>query len=221
MTKIPLRSKVLNKNDQIAQEIRIQLHSQKIWSINLIGSPGSGKTSLLEASLKLLDNRCKCAVIEGDVKTDNDMERIRALGIPAVQIQTGGACHLNAEQVKNEFPHLPLADTNLIIIENVGNLICPVGFDLGEDCRAVVISISEGEDKPLKYPSAFATADVMIITKSDLSPYVDVSPKKLEANALSINPKLNVFCTSAKTGEGIEHFTNFLLHSCNSSLRQK
>jgi hydrogenase nickel incorporation protein HypB len=207
----------LSKNDQIAQEIRSQLHSLGIWTINLIGSPGSGKTTLLEAVFPYFVEARKCAVIEGDVKTDRDMQRIAAYGVPAVQIQTEGACHLNAEQIKNELSQLPLSDINLLIIENVGNLICPVAFDLGEDCRAIVISVSEGEDKPLKYPSAFASANIVIITKIDLAHYVDVDPQDLKANALSINPGLEVFLTSAKTGTGIEKFADFLLHIRNNS----
>lgn len=213
MSKINLRSKVLSKNDEIAQDIRSQLKAQGIWSINLIGSPGSGKTSLLEAVFPRLDKKRKCAVIEGDVKTDNDMKRIAALGIPAVQIQTNGACHLNAEQIRSELPHLPLPEINLLVIENVGNLICPVSYDLGENCRVIVISVSEGEDKPLKYPSAFFSADVIVITKTDLAPYVDVEPQALGANALSINPKLRIFNTSAKTGKGIGQFADFLIEN--------
>ena len=220
MPKISLKSKVLSKNDHIAQEIRSQLHSLGIWTINLIGSPGSGKTSLLEAVFSYFDDTGTCAVIEGDVKTDNDMQRIAARGVPAVQIQTEGACHLNAEQIKNKLSQLPLTEIKLLIIENVGNLICPVAFDLGEDSRAIIISVPEGVDKPLKYPSAFASADVMVITKIDLAPYVDVSPLELKTNALSINPGLEVFCTSAKTGIGLEKFANFLLHTRKKSTQQ-
>ena len=210
MTKVTLKRKVLSKNDKIALEIRSRLHEEGIWSINLIGSPGSGKTSLLEAVFQRLDNKDTCAVIEGDVKTDNDMQRIVALGVSAVQIQTEGACHLNAEQISRELSKLPLSDISLLVIENVGNLICPVAFDLGENCRAIVISVTEGEDKPLKYPSAFVSADVIVVTKSDLAPYVDVSPQQLCANALSVNPNLRVFVTSAKTGERIDAFASFL-----------
>jgi len=215
MAKISLESKVLGKNDLIADEIRSQLQNEGIWSINLIGSPGSGKTSLLEAVFRHPDNKSRYAVIEGDVKTDNDMKRIAAMGVAAVQIQTDGACHLNAQQVKRELPKLPLSGISLLVIENVGNLICPVSYDLGENCRAIVISITEGEDKPLKYPSAFVSADVVVITKSDLAPYVDVSPEGLSANALSINPNLKVFVTSAKTGEGMDDFAAFLSRSHN------
>jgi len=211
--KIQLKSKVLSKNDRIAEEIRSRLQAAGIWSINLIGSPGSGKTTLLEAVFTQRDDSSGAAVIEGDVKTDNDTRRILALGVPSVQIQTNGACHLQAEQVQAELANVPLDDINLLVVENVGNLICPVAYDLGENCRAVVLSVTEGEDKPLKYPSAFFSADVMVITKVDLAPYVDVQPQKLKTYALSINPKLDIFITSAKTGEGIGQFTDFLFHN--------
>jgi len=211
MTEIKVRSRVLAKNDAIADRISGKLHRRGIWCINLIGSPGSGKTALLEAVFSRLGGETGCAVIEGDVKTDNDMRRIAALGVPAVQIETQGACHLNADMVERVLDELPLDETRLLVIENVGNLICPVPYRLGEDCRAVVISVAEGEDKPLKYPAAFANADVVVVTKTDLAPSVDVSPGGLRDNALSVNPNLAVFMTSAKTGDGIDSFAAFLM----------
>lgn len=217
MTEITLFNKLLSKNDRIAQEIREYLHDRNILSVNMIGSPGSGKTSLLEAMFTRIGGKYTSAVIEGDVKTNNDMLRIQAAGIPAVQIQTDGACHLNAEQVKNMLSQLPVNDIQLLIIENVGNLICPVAYDLGEDIRTVVVSVTEGEDKPLKYPSAFMSAGVLIITKIDLAPYVDTQPDALKSNALSINPNLKVIMTSAKTHAGIDELTDFLFsHNTNS-----
>jgi len=220
MVKVTIKSKVLSKNDQIAQSNRLRLHEKGIRSFNMIGSPGSGKTSLLEAVFQSCGDKANCAVIEGDVKTDNDMQRIAALGVPAVQIQTEGACHLNAEQIESKLENLPLDDTNLLVIENVGNLICPVSYDLGEDCRLIVISVTEGEDKPLKYPSAFISADAIVITKIDLAPYVDVVPQQLKANALSINPNLKVFMTSAKTGEGIDKFADFFYAPDENNIKE-
>jgi len=210
--RVPVKSKVLAGNEQIAGEIRSVLGARGIKCMNLIGSPGSGKTSLLEALFREAKDTVRAAVIEGDVKTDNDMRRIAALGVPSVQIQTDGACHLNAEQIKRELGNLPLDGIDLLVIENVGNLICPVAYDLGEDNRVIVISITEGEDKPLKYPSAFVSADTVVITKTDLTPYMDVDPDTLKTNALSVNPRLDVFFTSAKTGDGIRGLAEFLFH---------
>jgi len=211
MVKVTLEKKVLSKNDRIAQKIRSRLHARGIGCINLIGSPGSGKTALLEASLPLIRDELRCGVIEGDVKTDRDMQRIAAIGVKAVQIETGGMCHLNAELVGKALTELPLSELDLLIVENVGNLICPIAYDLGEDYRLIVVSVAEGEDKPLKYPAAFISADGLVITKVDLAPYVDADASELAANALSLNPKLRVFETSAKTGEGIDGFAGFLV----------
>jgi len=211
MTKVSLKSKVMQKNDELASLNRKQFQADGIRCINMIGSPGSGKTTLLESLFKRNKDKYRCAVIEGDVKTDNDMRRIEAVGIPAVQIQTDGACHLNAEQVRNMLAEIPMLDINLLIIENVGNLICPVSYDLGEDIRLIIISVTEGEDKPLKYPSAFMSADAVVITKIDLAPYVDVNLEGLKANALKINPRLKVIMSSSKTGEGLDEFEELLL----------
>lgn len=211
MVRVSLRKRVLSKNDRIAQKIRSRLHAQRVACVNLIGSPGSGKTALLEASLLRVGDGVRCAVIEGDVKTDRDMQRIAAIGVDAVQIETGGGCHLDAELVTKGLAKLPLAKLDLLIIENVGNLICPVAYDLGEDYRLIVVSVAEGEDKPLKYPSAFVSASGIVVTKTDLSSYVDVAASDLAANALSLNPKLKVFTTSTRTGEGIGEFADFLV----------
>jgi hydrogenase nickel incorporation protein HypB len=196
----------MKKNDDCARLNRKHFSDLGLFCVNMIGSPGGGKTSLLEATFKQHGADCRFAVIEGDVKTDNDMQRIRSVGVPAVQIETDGSCHLNAVQVEEMGQRLDLPDKDVLIIENVGNLICPVSYDLGEHKRMIVISVTEGEDKPLKYPSAFTSADIMVITKIDLSPYVDVDPENLKANGLAINPNLNVIMTSSKTGEGMNDF---------------
>ena len=206
MTKIVLKSNVMKKNDEAAQQNRDHFDNLGLFCVNMIGSPGGGKTSLLEATFRQYSKDSRFAVIEGDVKTDNDMQRIASAGVPAVQIETDGACHLNAEQIEPMGRELDLPNKDVLIIENVGNLICPVSYDLGEHKRMIVISVTEGEDKPLKYPSAFTSADIMVITKVDLSPYVDVDPLKLEANGLKINPNLDVIITSSKTGEGMSEF---------------
>jgi len=210
MPEVKLKSKVMQKNDEIAAVSRERFKKADIFCVNLIGSPGSGKTTLLEAAFRSTPDRARCAVIEGDVKTENDMNRILAAGVPAVQIQTDGACHLNAEQVAGMLDRLPLDEARVLIIENVGNLICPVSYDLGEESRLIVISVAEGQDKPLKYPSAFMSAQVMVVTTADLAPHVDVDIDGLIANARSINPKLEVLVTSARTGQGIDAFSKFL-----------
>ncbi|MCE5252243.1 hydrogenase nickel incorporation protein HypB [bacterium] len=216
MAEVKLKQKVLTRNDEIAANIRSELREKGIRCLNLIGSPGSGKTSLLEATFRKLKDTSEIAVIEGDVKTDNDMRRIEALGVKAVQIETGDECHLAAVQVDEAMSHLPLSKLKVLVIENVGNLICPVAFDLGEECRVIVLSVAEGEDKPLKYPAAFVSANAVVITKTDLAPYVDVRPQVLENHARSINPNLTVLMTSAKTGEGIDRFAEFLFQGTKS-----
>ena len=210
MTEIKIKSKVMAKNDSIAGEIRVELHKHNIRSMNLIGSPGSGKTTLLEKIIPLLSKSWHCGVIEGDVKTDYDMKRIAALDVPAVQIVTMGSCHLSAEMIRNMLTEFTLDSLDFLIIENVGNLICPVAYDLGEDCRMIVVSITEGSEKPLKYPPAFVSADILVITKIDLEPYVDASAQTLAENARNINPRITVLHTSAKTGEGIVSLVDFL-----------
>ncbi|MBU0507075.1 MAG: hydrogenase nickel incorporation protein HypB [bacterium] len=211
MINIEIKNKVLSKNDEIAEHIRTLFRKKGITGLNLIGSPGSGKTALLEATFKHLNGKLACAVVEGDVKTENDKIRIEATGVPAVQIETESSCHLNAEQVEKSLSELDLDNTKCLFIENVGNLICTTSYDLGEKYKVIVISVAEGQDKPLKYPSAFTSTNVLVITKTDLAPYVDVDIEKLKENALSINPKLRTFITSAKTGDGIEEFANFLM----------
>jgi hydrogenase nickel incorporation protein HypB len=206
MTKIVLKSNVMKKNDACAQHNRDHFDDLGLFCVNMIGSPGGGKTTLLEATFRRYGEDSRFAVIEGDVKTDYDMQRIASVGVPAVQIETDGSCHLNAVQVQEMFGKLDLPDKDVLIIENVGNLICPVSYDLGEHRRMIVISVTEGADKPLKYPSAFTSADIMVITKVDLSPYVEVDPEELKANGLKINPGLKVIISSAKTGEGISDF---------------
>lgn len=209
MTTIAVKSKVLEANDAIASRMRSRFRGNHVFCMNFIGSPGSGKTRLLEATLPKLKLKYPCGVVEGDVKTDNDMRRIAALGIPAVQIETQGSCHLTAEKVEKSLDNLD-GGYKLLIVENVGNLICTVPYDLGEDCRVTVVSVTEGEDKPLKYPAAFIAADIVVITKTDLEPYVDVSVEKLAANALSCKHDLLVFKTSAKTGEGIDALADYI-----------
>jgi hydrogenase nickel incorporation protein HypB len=201
---------LLGTNKQAAAEIRKELRRLGILCVNLLSSPGSGKTALLEALADRLAGRFRMAVVEGDIETERDAERIRARGVPAWQITTGGACHLEAKMVGKVLREVPAA-IDFLFIENVGNLVCPAGFDLGEGLRFVLLSSPEGDDKPKKYPQAFLTADVLLLTKSDLTPHLSFDPDKAAAEALAINPKLTVFRVSALRGEGMDELAAFLI----------
>lgn len=205
-----IERKILEKNDQIAASIRELFQQHKIFAINLVSSPGSGKTSLVERTIAKCKNKFRMAVIEGDVQTDLDAQRVHALGIPVVQIVTHGACHLEANLVRDSLQNINIAEIDLVIIENVGNLVCPAGYDLGEDQKVVIVSTTEGDDKPLKYPAMFRKASVLIINKIDLLPHLNASLEELEKNALSINPSLKIFKTSCQTVEGINEWCNWL-----------
>jgi hydrogenase nickel incorporation protein HypB len=199
---------LLGTNKSIAAEIRTELRSRGILCVNLLSSPGSGKTALLEGLADRLKGHFRMAVVEGDIETERDAERIRARGVPAWQITTGGACHLEAKMVGKVLPEVP-ADIDFLFIENVGNLVCPAGYDLGESLRCVLLSSPEGDDKPEKYPQAFRTADVLILTKADLIPHLPFDPDKAAQAALAINPRLKVFRVSALRGEGMDGLAGF------------
>jgi len=200
---------LLGSNKKIAREIRQHLTSRGILTVNLLSSPGSGKTSLLERIAEILWPEHRLAVIEGDIETDLDATRIKARGVPAWQITTGGACHLEARMIARLLSEIP-EETEFLFIENVGNLVCPAAYDLGENLRLVLLSIPEGEDKPLKYPKAFLTAHCLVITKIDLLPHIPFDLEKAKREARKINPELAIFTTSARTGEGIKELVAFL-----------
>jgi len=210
MSVITIERKVLEKNDQIAQKNRDDFSSNKVFTINVVSSPGSGKTSILEKTIGHLKGKLNISVIEGDVQTDNDARRISALDVPAVQIVTHGGCHLEARLVRDAMENVDLAGTQLLVIENVGNLVCPSNYDLGEAHKVVVVSTTEGDDKPVKYPNMFRNSSVLIINKIDLLPYLNSNIDQLEKNALQINPSLKVFKTSCTTGEGIGEWCAWL-----------
>ena len=210
---------LLGSNKKIASEIRKKLEDKGILTINFLSSPGAGKTTLLERIAETLKPDYKMAVIEGDIETERDAERIRAKGIPAWQILTGGACHLEAKMVAKLFPEIP-ADLDFLFIENVGNLVCPASYDLGENLRCVLLSTPEGDDKPKKYPKAFTTSDCLIITKTDLVPPVSFNLEHAQKEALEINPKLKIFITSALKGSGIDELIEYFLSSLHQ-LRQE
>ena len=200
---------LLLSNAQAAAAIRAELEGRGILVVNLMSSPGAGKTTLLERIADRLRGRLKIAVIEGDIETERDAERIRAKGVPAWQITTGGACHLEAKMVGKILPLVP-PDTAILFIENVGNLVCPASYDLGERLRLVLLSTPEGDDKPKKYPKAFTTAQALVLTKADLLPVLPFDVAKVKAEALDLNPRLEVFITSAVTGEGLDDLLAYL-----------
>jgi len=201
---------ILGTNKKIAAGIREKLRTKGILAINLMSSPGSGKTTLLESLAERFQGRFRMAVIEGDIETERDAERIRAKGIPAWQITTGGACHLEAKMVGKVLAEVP-ADLDFLFIENVGNLVCPASYDLGESLRFVLLSSPEGDDKPKKYPAAFLSSNVLVLTKADLIPHLPFDPARARREALEINPRLDVFEVSALTGQGMDGIAAFLV----------
>ena len=210
MNIVTIERKVLEKNDEIAQQNRALFSQHGIFVFNLVSSPGSGKTSILERTLEYLKGKVQIAVIEGDVQTDIDAKRIALYNIPVVQIVTRGGCHLDAQLVHDALNNLPLPNIKILIIENVGNLVCPANYDLGESMKVVVASTTEGDDKPLKYPAMFRIASALIVNKIDLVPYVNCDLKRLERNALQINPQLKIFETSCTTNQGISDWAEWL-----------
>jgi len=210
MKEIKVLTKILKANDIIAAENRAALDSRGICCLNLMSSPGAGKTTLLEAVARALSGSLSLAAIEGDVATALDAERLSTVGIPTVQVNTGGGCHLDAGMIKDALENLELEKTDILFIENVGNLICPSSFDLGEHVRVVLLSVPEGEDKPLKYPSMFINSSVLVLSKTDLAERCGLDPAKMKANARQVNPKLRVFELSSKTGAGMGDWVQYL-----------
>ena len=213
---IDLEREILHKNDLLAERNRGYFDAKNIFAINLVSSPGSGKTSLLERTIADLKNEISFNVIEGDQQTTNDADRIAALNIPVIQINTGKGCHLDSEMIAKAVKELSPKDGSLMMIENVGNLVCPSMFDLGENSRVVIISITEGEDKPIKYPDMFYGSQVCIINKIDLLPYLKFDIEKLKDYAKKVNPNLVFFEVSAYTGQGMEAWYTFLKKSLKS-----
>jgi hydrogenase nickel incorporation protein HypB len=207
---IAIEADILSHNNAHAAANRARLDAGRVLALNIVSSPGSGKTSLLVETLKLLKGKTACMVIEGDQETSNDAARIRETGAPAVQVNTGRGCHLDAAMVGHALDHLePLAE-GVLFIENVGNLVCPAGFDLGEAHKVVVLSVTEGEDKPLKYPHMFAAADLMVISKVDLVPHLDIDMAALIDNARKVNPRIGVLKVSVKTGVGLAAWLDWI-----------
>ncbi|MFA6456234.1 MAG: hydrogenase nickel incorporation protein HypB [Bacteroidota bacterium] len=210
MSVVTIERKVLEKNDEIAQRNRELFAQHHLFVINVVSSPGSGKTSLLEQTLKHLNGSLRVGVVEGDVQTDFDAQRVAKFNVPVVQIVTNGGCHLEAKLVNDALSNFDLQNIDLLIIENVGNLVCPANYDLGETLKVVVVSTTEGDDKPLKYPGMFHHSSVLIVNKIDLIPYVNSNPKVIRKNALQINPSLKIFETSCTTNKGIPEWCEWL-----------
>ena len=208
---IEIRERVMAKNDEIASAVRARLERAGVPALNLVSSPGSGKTALLERALDALGAELRISVVTGDVQTQNDADRLAARTPRLVQaVVTGGACHLDARQVEHALDALDLDDTDLLFIENVGNLVCPASWDLGENSKIVLFSVTEGEDKPLKYPAMFRKSSAAVLTKIDLLPHVPFDVDRAVAFARSVNPELRFFYTSALTGEGLDGWFDFL-----------
>jgi hydrogenase nickel incorporation protein HypB len=210
MSVVTIERKVLEKNEAFAEQNRRLFAGRGLFVINMVSSPGAGKTSLLEKTIERLKGKVRIAVIEGDVQTDLDARRVEQYGVPVVQIVTNGGCHLEARLVQDALQSIALDGVDLLVIENVGNLVCPANYDLGEAMKVVVASTTEGDDKPLKYPGMFRNASVLVINKIDLLPYVDCRIDELRGNALKINPRLEVFTLSCRTGEGLEEWCGWL-----------
>jgi len=209
--KISVEKKVLSENDKLAADIRGQLKQRGLVALNFVSSPGSGKTSLLEKTLSALKHELRVGLIAGDVQTENDANRLKAAGGTIVQpIVTGGACHLDAKMITRVLPEIALDKIDLLLIENVGNLVCPSSYDLGEDMKVVLISTTEGDDKPLKYPGMFRRSSVMVINKIDLLGTSDFDMKRVKENARRINSELKVFEVSCRTGQGLDAWFHWL-----------
>ena len=208
--KVKMVKKILEANDRIAASNRELLSRHSVLAINLMSAPGAGKTTLLEKTIKALDGRIRIGVIEGDIQGTHDAEIISKLHVPVAQINTDGACHLDANMISDMLQEMPLDDLDLLVIENVGNLVCPAEFDVGEDAKVMLLSITEGDDKPLKYPLMFQKSEVLILNKIDLAPYLDTDMEKIKTDARSLNPDLTIYEVSAKSGEGLEAWCQWL-----------
>jgi hydrogenase nickel incorporation protein HypB len=208
--KISVVRDILEANERIAQQNRELFDENNLLVFNLMSSPGAGKTSLLERTIDALKDDVRIGIIEGDIQSSQDAERIAQKGVPAVQINTGGACHLDGNMIRDTFNEFEFDSLDLLVVENVGNLVCPAEFKVGEDFKAMILSVTEGDDKPAKYPLMFHESKVLLINKIDLLPYVDCSVEKIEEESRKINPGLKIFRVSCKTGEGLEGWFEWL-----------
>jgi hydrogenase nickel incorporation protein HypB len=215
---INLNMDILSENNRLAERNRGYFTGKEVLSLNLVSSPGSGKTTILEKTIQALISSRKIFVIEGDQQTDNDAERIRTTGVPAIQINTGKGCHLDASMVGYAVEQLALIEGTLLFIENVGNLVCPAAFDLGEAAKVVILSVTEGEDKPLKYPDMFRAARLMLLNKCDLLPYLNFNVAEAIANAQRVNPEIEIIQLSAQSGDGMDAWLAWIENAQRTSV---
>ena len=214
--KISVVRDILEANERIARQNRDLFDEKGVLVFNLMSSPGAGKTSLLERTIDALKDEVRMGIIEGDIQSSQDAERIAAKGIPVVQINTGGACHLDGNMIRDTFKEFDFDTMDLLVVENVGNLVCPAEFNVGEDFKVMILSVAEGDDKPAKYPLMFHESEVLLINKIDLLPYVDCSLEKIKDESLKLNPNLTIFEVSCRTGDGLEDWTNWLKKKVNA-----
>lgn len=207
---IPVEKKVLNENQRIAAELREKFREHKILVLNVISSPGSGKTTLLEKTLQAFDRSKRVVVLTGDLQTENDAKRLAQWGFPVKQIVTGGTCHLDAKMIEKHLADWPLDSFDILLIENVGNLVCPSSYDLGELAKVVILSVTEGEDKPLKYPSIFFKSELMILSKTDLLPYVPFDAELAKQNARTVHPGMQIVEVSSSKGDGLKEWLDWI-----------
>jgi hydrogenase nickel incorporation protein HypB len=219
-TVVPVEKKVLNENQRIAEELRQRFAKGGTLCLNIISAPGSGKTTLLEKTLAGFSQQDKVAVLTGDLQTENDARRLARYGFPVQQIVTGTVCHLDGRMIERALEPWASTEIDLLFIENVGNLVCPSSYDLGEEAKIVVLSVTEGEDKPLKYPSIFSKAALMIVTKTDLLPYVPFDLEQAKANARQVHPGIEIIELSCQTGQGLDDWQRWLARR-RSSAREK
>jgi len=221
MSRLPLEKKVLSENDRIAARLRERFLERRVFCLNFISSPGSGKTSLLERTLERFSPSERVALLTGDIQTDNDARRLARFGFPVKQITTGGACHLDARMIERALADWPLEPLDTLLIENVGNLVCPSSYDLGEAAKVVVLSVAEGEDKPLKYPAIFFKAELLILNKTDLLPYVSFDIEEARAYALEVHPGMEIVEVSCTTGAGLDDWMKWLGRRRESAKAEK
>ena len=210
MTRLVVEQKVLNENQRIAAELRERFRENNVFCLNLVSSPGSGKTSLLERTLEAFPAATAVAVLTGDIQTENDARRLARFGFPVRQITTGGTCHLDASMIEKHLADWRLADLEILLIENVGNLVCPSSYDLGEHAKVVLLSVTEGDDKPLKYPSMWVKSELMVLNKLDLLPHVPFSLEQARENARRVHPGIEIIELSCTTGRGLDRWMDWL-----------